>query len=152
MLQVMFQHRHPAGNLLAERQRRGVLQVRTANFDDVAEGLRFLVERGFQHVELRDKLLADSNHRRHVHRRREDVVGTLAFVDVIVRMDLTLHAAHAAKQFAGPVCQHFVHVHVALGTGTGLPDGEGEFVGMLARQHFVGGVDDGGRFVCRQQA
>ena len=152
MLQVMFQHRHPAGNLLAERQRRGVLQVRTANFDDVAEGLRFLVERGFEDVELGDKLLADSNHRRHVHGRREDVVRTLALVDVIVRVNLALHAAHAAQQFAGPVRQHFVHVHVALGAGTGLPDGERKFVGMLARQHFVGGIYDGGGLVCRQQA
>ena len=152
VLQVMFQHRHPAGNLLPERQGRGVLQVRTADFHDVAEGLRFLVERGFEHVELRDKLLADGNHRRHVHRRRKDVVRTLAFVDVIVRVNLTFHAAHAAQQFTRPVRQHFVHVHIALGAGTGLPDGEGEFVGMLARKHFIGSVDDGRRFIGGQQA
>ena len=152
MLQVMFQHRHPAGNLLTERQWRSVLKVSTANFNDVAEGLRFLVERGFEHVELRNKLLADRDHRRYVHRRREDVVGTLAFVNVIVRVDLTLHAAHAAQQFTCPIRQHFVHVHVALGTGTGLPDGEGKFVGMFTGQHFVGGINDRGGFICAQQA
>ena len=152
MLQVVFQHRHPAGNLLAERQRRGVLQVRTANLDDVAEGLRLLVERRLQDVKLGDKLLANGDYRRHVHRRREDVVRALAFVDVIVRVDLTFHAAHAAQQLARPVRQHFVHVHVALGAGTGLPDSEGKFVRMLARQHFVCGVDNGGGFVGVQQA
>ncbi len=152
MLQIVFQHRHPAGNLLAERQRRGVLQVRTANFNDIAEGLRLVIKRGFKDVELRDKLFAKCNHRRHVHRRREDVIRTLALVDVIVWMDLTLHTTHAAQQLTGPVCQHFVHVHIALRAGTGLPDGKGEFVGVLARQHFVGGIHDGGGFVGRQQA
>ena len=71
---------------------------------------------------------------------------------VVVEVGECAIAINALKEQAGQIGQHFVHVHVALGTGTGLPDGEGEFVGMLARQHFVGGVDDGGRFVCRQQA
>ena len=115
MLKVVLQHCHPAGDLLAERQRRRVLKVRTTNFNDVAEGLRFLIKRRFKHVELRDKLLADSDDGRHMHGRREHVVGTLAFVHVIVRVDLALHAAHAAKQLACAVRQHLVHVHVALG-------------------------------------
>ena len=115
MLKIVLQHRHPAGDLLTKRQRRGVLKVRTTNLNNVAEGLRFLVKRRFKHVELRDKLLADCDDGRHVHGRREHVVGTLAFVHVIVRVDLALHAAHAAKKLACAVRQHLVHVHVALG-------------------------------------
>ncbi len=44
MLEVMLQHRHPAGDFLPEGQRRSVLQVGTANLDDIAKGAGF----GFQ--------------------------------------------------------------------------------------------------------
>ncbi len=152
MAQIVLEHRYPAGDLLAESQRRGILQMGSANFNDIGERLRFIIECLLEHVQLWNQLLPQGNQRRHMHRRREDVVGTLAFVNVIVGVDFALHAAHAAEQLAATVCQHLVHVHIALGAGAGLPDSEGELVGMFARQHFIGGIDNGGGFFCRQQA
>jgi fumarate hydratase class II len=58
----------------------------------------------------------------------------------------------AAQQFRAAVGQHLVHVHVALRAGTGLPDGQREFVRMPAFQHFVGRAHDGVRLVGRQLA
>ncbi|MNT00042.1 hypothetical protein D3C72_1344590 [compost metagenome] len=151
MLEVVLQHRHPAGDLLPEGQRRGVLQMGTTNFDDVSERLRFCRQGLGQHFQLRNEMLAQADDCRHVHRGREYIVRTLAFIDVIVRVYFALHPAYAAQQFARAVRQHLVHVHVALGAGAGLPDGKGEFVRVFIGQHFVGGADDSGGFFGGQQ-
>jgi hypothetical protein len=81
VLQVMFEHRHPAGNLLAERQRRGV----------------------------------SSN----------DVFPTAMHVAAVIalREQLIPQIQVLKKTLAGAVGQHFIHVHVGLGAGPGLPDG-----------------------------
>ncbi|MNE23951.1 hypothetical protein D3C80_1172240 [compost metagenome] len=96
-------------------------------------------------------MFAKGHDRRHMHRRREHVVGTLAFVHVVIRVNFSFHTAHAAQQLARAVCQHFIHVHVALGAGAGLPDSERKFVDMFIGQHFIGGTNNRRRFFGRQQ-
>ncbi|CCJ84381.1 conserved hypothetical protein [Cronobacter dublinensis 582] len=152
MLKIVLKHRHPAGDLLAERQRRGVLQMRTADFHDIGEGARLVAERLVQHLQLRDQLFAQRDNRRDVHRRRENVVRTLAFVNVIIGVNFARHPALAAEDFARPVGQHFVHVHVGLGAGAGLPDGQRELLRVRAFQHLVRRVDNGVAALGRQQA
>ncbi|VFS89629.1 Uncharacterised protein [Raoultella planticola] len=124
--------------------------MRTANFNDVVEGSSFVAQRLFQHPEPGDERFTQGDNRRDMHRGREDIVGTLAFINVIVRMNLALHAAHAAQQFTGAVGQHLVHVHVALRAGTGLPDGQRKFIGMVAGQHFIGGLNNRLGLLCGQ--
>ncbi len=87
----------------------------TTNLDDVCKGAGFFPQRGFQLVQFGDQMLFHRHDRRHVHGGREDVIGALAFVDVIVRVHFTRHAPFAAEQLTGTIGQHFVHVHVALG-------------------------------------
>ncbi|MNI23493.1 hypothetical protein D3C73_770830 [compost metagenome] len=143
VLQIMRQHGCPAGNLLAEGQRGRILQMGTANFDDIAVGLCLIAQSFMQHFQFGDQVLTHRDHRGHVHRGWEHVIGTLAFVDVVVRMHSTLFATDPAQQLTGTVGQHLIHIHVGLGAGAGLPNRQGELIGMLIRQHFIGGADNG---------
>jgi hypothetical protein len=123
--------RRVAGELLAERDRDGVHQVRAPGLDDVVElvGLRSsdaasarapaagrceLVERG------------------EVHGGREDVVRRLAHVDVVVRV-------HA---LAGERRDHLVRVHVRARARAGLEDVDRELVVELAGGDPVAGGGD----------
>jgi hypothetical protein len=139
-----------AGEFLAQRQRRGVLQVGAADLDDVGKRLALAcrLARSWAAPAARCWPAPGGGH---VDGGREDVVGRLAFVDVVVRVQQAL-AAHAAHQLGAAVGQHFVHVHVGLGAGAGLPHGQREFAGMLAGQHFVGGLGDGDGLGAVQQA
>ena len=134
--QALIEHGHPAGDLLTQGQRRGVLQVRASDLDDVGEGARLVVEDVAQPLHRGDQPTDDLLHRGHVHRRGERVVGGLRAVDVIVRV-------HA---------DHLVGVHVALGAAARLPHHQGEMIVELARDHLVGGLHDGRRDVLGQQA
>ena len=49
----------------------------------------------------------------------------------------------AAEQLGSPVGQHFIHVHVRLGTRPCLPDNQGEFSIVAAGDDFIGSLDDG---------
>ena len=80
--------------------------------------------------------------RRDVHRGREGVVGGLAPVDVVVGMDRGLLAHGLAHDLAGPVGDHLVGVHVALGARAGLPDDEREVIVELAADHLAGRLVD----------
>ena len=42
MTTIVLQHGHPAGKLLPEGQRRGILKVGAADFDNIAEAFGFL--------------------------------------------------------------------------------------------------------------
>ena len=148
----MLQHGYPAGDLLTEGQRRRILQMGAAYFDNIAEGNGFIVQGLLQHVELRDQLLPQGNHRRHVHRRREHVVRALALVDIIVGVNLTLHPARPAQQFTRAIGQYLIHIHVALRAGAGLPDSQRKLVRMFACQHFVRGLNNRLRFLHGQKA
>ena len=143
VLQAMLQLGDVTRELLPQRERRGVLQVGTADLDDVLEGLGLGLEGVAQLLQRRDEVLVDGHGRSHVHGRGEHVVGGLTPVHVVIGMDLARFAALAAHQLAAAVGQNLVEVHVGLGPRTGLPDGQREFTIMLAGQHLVGGRLDG---------
>ena len=129
--------------LLAQRERGRVLQVRAADLHHALEGLRLLRERVAQRLHLRHHAAHHRLHRRDAHRGGEHVVGALALVHVVVGVDLAALAALAAQQLGGAVRQHLVDVHVRLGAAAGLPDDERELLVVLAREHLVRGLHDG---------
>ena len=130
------------GDLLAQRQRRRVLQVGAADLDDVGEGRRTWpracdAARAAPAAGRRD----DTQCGRHVHRGREDVVGRLAEVDVVVGMDAAARPRSPPSSSRGAVGQHLVHVHVGLRAGAGLPHRRaGTRRRGAPRQHLVGGT------------
>ncbi|MNE39952.1 hypothetical protein D3C80_1339350 [compost metagenome] len=152
MFEVIFQHRRPAGNFLAQRQWRSILKMGATDFNDIVESFRLGMQRAVQRLQLWDQMLAHRDNRRHMHCGRENVVGALAFVDVVVGVDPPRFTTFASQQLACAVGQHFVHVHVGLGAGTGLPDRQWEFIGVLIRQHFIGSLDNRLAPLCRQQS
>ena len=93
----------------------------------------------------------DGVHRRHMHGGGENVVGRLTQVHLVIGVHTALLTALGAQQLAGAVGQHFVDVHVGLRAGARLPDDQGELVGVLPCNHFIGGGDDGLGLVWGQQ-
>jgi hypothetical protein len=134
-----------AGEFLPERQRRRVLEVGTADLDDVVPGVGLAVECGVELVERGDQAVGRGDGGGDVQGGREAVVGRLAHVDVVVGMDRGLAAAGAGEDLVGAAGDDLVRVHVRLRAAAGLPDDEGELVVELAVDDFLrGGVDGGG--------
>ena len=134
--------RDPARDFLAQRQRRGVLQVGAADLHDVGEGGRLAGECAAQPAQGREQVVDDDRDGRDVHRGGDHVVGRLAQVHVIVRVDEARCAPRAAQQLGRPVGQHLVHVHVRLRAGAGLPHRERKLARMRTGQHLVSGLRD----------
>src|SRR5258708_9303983 len=83
----------PAGNFLAESERRGVLHVGAADLDDVRAFLGFYVESVAQLLYRRQKTPRGFRGGGDVHGRGKGVVGGLRHVDVVVRVN-GFFAAH----------------------------------------------------------
>ena len=134
---VMVEHGAPAADLLTERERYGVLQMRAADLHHAAVLRAQALERRQQAVDRRQHLFLERDARGHVHRRREGVVRALRAVDVIVRMHERL-----AQQRIGAVGDDLIDVHVRLRAAAGLPDGEREVAVERAVKDLVaGGLD-----------
>ena len=127
-----------AGEFLAERHRRRVLEMGAADLDDVGEGFRLVVEGAVKVAQRRQQARFDLARRGDVHGGREGVVRRLAAVDVIVRVHRRFAAALAAERLVGEARDDLVGVHVRLGAGAGLPDDERELVVVLALHHLGG--------------
>ena len=138
----MVELRDPTRHFLPERERRRVLQVRTADLHDVAELLALPRERVPKQTHCGNDVIDDGGNRRHVHCRGEDVVGGLPLVHVVVGVDEAPFSALAAEDFAGAIREHLVHVHVGLRPASRLPDRERELAVVLSGDDFVGGLDD----------
>lgn len=129
-----------AGELLTESQRGGVLQVCSANLDDVAESLHFLFERSMQASQAREELLGDLDGGSNVHDTGESVVGGGAHVDMVVGVDRLLGSHLTTEHLNGTVRDNLISIHVRLGTGTGLPDNQREMIQKLARDDLIGSL------------
>jgi hypothetical protein len=132
-----------AAELLAQRQRRGVLGMGAADLDDVAPGLGLGVQRGVQMFQGRDQVVDHLFGAGDVHGRGIGVVGRLAHIDVVVGVDRLLGAHLAAQNLDRAIRDHLIGVHVRLGARTRLPDHQREVVVQLAFDHLIGGLDDG---------
>ena len=107
------------GELLAQADGHGVLQVRAGALDDGVE-LAALLGQGLGQAVGGGGDLAAQRQGRQVHGRREGVVGRLAHVDVVVGMDGLVRAEGLAEGLVGAVRQDLVGVHVEGGAGAGL--------------------------------
>ena len=134
--------RRVAGELLAEGNRRRVLQVRAADLDDVGEGFGLVVEGAVQVAKRRQEAVVDLARRGDVHGGRKRVVRGLAGIDVVVRVHGRLAAALAAEPLVGEAGDDLVGVHVGLRAGAGLPDDERELVVVFALHDLGGGRRD----------
>jgi hypothetical protein len=126
-----------ARELLAERDRGRVHEVRAAGLDEPLprlglrlEGLREVLERG-------DQLGEESARDGDVHRGGEDVVRRLRCVDVVVRV----HGL--AERRRGEGREDLVHVHVRARAGARLVHVDGEVLVVGSARHLVRGRDDG---------
>ena len=127
---------------LAERHRHRVLQLGTTHFQDVLELNRFTLEAITQLVDRVHQF-----HYRGIHRDTEagrvGVVGGLAFVNVVVRVQVLVFTFLVTHQLQANVCQYFVSVHVDGGARAALIDVNRELVHAFAVvQHFIAGRDN----------
>ena len=125
-----------AAELLAERDRGGVHEVRAAGLHRVLPqlGLRLegdgeVVERGDERV---DERLRDGD----VHGGREHVVRRLRGVHVVVRVHVRTEDA------GGESGEHLVHVHVRRRAGARLVGVDRELTVVGTGGHLVGGLGD----------
>ncbi|MCY1283300.1 hypothetical protein D9M70_321760 [compost metagenome] len=144
--------RHVARELLAQRQRHRVLQVRAPDLDDIGEGFDLARKGLLQLLQRRQQLLLDRARRGNVHRGREAVVARLAGIDVVVRMHRLLAADLAAEQLDRAVGDDLVEVHVGLRARSGLPDRQRKLLRPAAFDHFRGRLLDGVRQLGREYA
>jgi hypothetical protein len=131
-----------AGEFLPERQRRGILQVGAADLDDVGEFLALALERRVQMRQRRQQVSGDLGCCCDMHRGWEAVVRRLAHIDMIVGMHGRVGAGLAAEHHVGARRNHFIHVHVGLGSGAGLPHDQGKVIVELAVDHLLGCAHD----------
>ncbi|MNM87557.1 hypothetical protein D3C81_997430 [compost metagenome] len=134
--------RHVGREFLAEGDRRGIHHVGAAGLDQVLVTRRKLRQPRRQLGDGRQQLVLDRLDGSDVHGGREAVVGTLRAVDMIVGVHRILAAPAFTGQFVGAPGDHFIDVHVALGTTAGLPDDEWKLIIQLAIEHLVGGLFD----------
>src|SRR6476646_7313947 len=101
-----------AGKFLADGERRGVLQMRAADFYDVGEFLGFGVERVAKFFHGGEQAKFGFRGGGDVHGGGKSVVRGLRHIYVVVGMN-GLFAAHcAAGDFDGAIRDDFVDVHV----------------------------------------
>ena len=138
----MIELRHVARELLPQRERGRVLQVRAADLHDLREGCSPPRQRAAQcpHRGLHAALERDD--RRNVHRRGKSVVGGLPLVDVVVGMHEAPAATAAAQELRGAVCEHLVDVHVGLRARARLPDDQRKMLIQPTAQRLIGGLGD----------
>ena len=135
-LLVFFQAGAPSGDFLAEQNRRRVLQVGASAFEHVRVFLLQPDQFLLQPRQGADRPLHGFC-RGNMHCRRESVVGGLAHIHVIVGVQQLF-----SRDLIAPVRDDFVHVHVALGSGSGLPYHQRKMIVQLPVKDFIRGPAD----------
>lgn len=131
-----------AGELLAEGERSGVLQMGSADLDDVVELVYLLLQGILQAGQGREKSVLDLQNSGNVHNGREGIVGRGGHVDMVVGVDRLLAAHGSAQDLNCTVGDDLVGIHVGLGARAGLPDNEREMVNQLEVGNLSGGLLD----------
>ena len=106
---------------------------------------RLALDRLAQVLQRRQQVLVHGEFGADADRGRDHVVGTLAEVDVVVRVHLRLSGAR------GEVRDHLVRVHVARGAGAGLVHVDGKMRVVVAVRHFQRRLADRRGLRLRQQ-
>ncbi len=139
---VAIELRNPAGKFLADGERRRVLQMRAADFDDVREFCRLGLNRIADFAHCRQQDARGFGRGGDVHRGGKRVVGRLRHIYVVIGVNGLLAAHFAAGDFDGAIRDHLVDVHVGLRAAAGLVDAQRKMVVELAGDDFVGGLRD----------
>ncbi len=71
---ILAQHHHESAELLTERHRHGILQLRPSQLDEAGKLLCLAIERVFQHTH-RSREIVDRFDHSYIDRRRISVVG-----------------------------------------------------------------------------
>lgn len=132
-----------AGELLAKGKGSSILQMGTADFDELVELLHLGLESIAQALQGRDEDVLKVQDGSDMHDGREGVIRGGRHVDVVVGMDGLLGTHLSSQDLNGTVRDNFVGVHVGLGAGTSLPDNEREVVHELAVGNLLGSLPDG---------
>ena len=117
-----------------------------ADFHDAVKVQRLLGQRAAQLFKRRQQAVCHTDDRREVHRRGKHVIRRLAAVHVVIGMHAPRVTTLTPQQLTGAVGQHFVHVHIGLRPGTGLPNHQRELIRMPAGNDLIGGVHNGPGF------
>ncbi len=117
------------------------LHLRSADLDDGAEGLLFLLKGP---LEVGNGLAEppEAGDGGDLQGRRIDVVCGLVEVHVLQRMDETVIALPAMKELDRPIGDHLVDVHVRRGAGPSLEGINGELVREAPGGNLPAGRDD----------
>ena len=127
--------------------RDGILELGAAHLDDLGVFLGLGTERIDQACEAADKMLVHP-HQGQTDRRRIDIVGGLAAIDVVVRIAVLIVSFLMAHDFQGPVRYDLVSVHVDGGSGSALHHVDREVFVHLAVDYLAARLTDGpGDFV-----
>ncbi len=105
--------------------------------DGRADLVRFAADSGFQVLHCRQQLFLCRQAAGNVDCRREDVVGRLAEVDVVVGVH------DGTRALCSQVGDHFVRVHVGAGARARLKHVDRELPVMLSLGDFVSSLCDG---------
>ena len=125
-----------AAEFLAQGNRGGIHQVGAAGLDHISEFLGLLGQGLVEDFQARDEVINGSFRSSHVRSGGEGVIGRLAHVYVVIRVNF-----HAIVMRQGG--DDLIGVHIGRGTGAGLEYVDGEGVVMLALGDFGGGSNDG---------
>ena len=137
--------------LLPEPDRGGVLEVRASGLDHRPELLALGFERLVQPLQRRDELILDRHRRGKLDRGRNDVVGGLAEVHVVVGVD-EARTSLPAENLRRACRYDLVRVGVGRGARTGLINVDRELFVELAVDHLLGRGGDRACPAAREQA
>ncbi len=126
----------PRRQLLADRHRHRIHEMRAARLHDVADFLFLGGERLARVLQRRDQVFRHGDGGADVNRRRNDVVAALAHVDVIVRVHGPTETRRRQTR------DHFVRVHVGARARARLEHVDGELRIVLVRSDFCRGRID----------
>ena len=132
----------PSGGFLAEGHGHRIHHMGPPDLHDRRPFRRAARERGAQREKAGDGRVRHRLHRRDMHDGWKTVVGGLAAIDVVVRVDGPARIRRAERA-VGQMRDHLIGVHVGLGAGSGLPHRQREFVIVMVGRDRGGGGRDG---------
>jgi hypothetical protein len=135
--------------LLAERHRHGILELRAPHLDDVGELFALGAECSDQFLVCSDDLGVAERHA-DMHRAGIGIIGGLRAVHVIVRITVFVFAFLVSHQLERAVGDHLVRVHVRRRARPALEDVEAELVVELSVYDLLAGLLDAGQDLLRE--
>ena len=113
-----------------------------ADLDDVPPFLRLGGDRVAERLHGGDQPPLHADRRGDMHGGGKRIVGRLAHVDVLVRVDRRLAAERRSGELRRAIGNHLVDVHVELRSAARHPDAQGKHVVVPAGHDFVAGLHD----------